>query len=104
MHPAVRPYSFDALLKGTVAEDAKVRTAWHTLKSDADAKQLAANRKWEDVEVARAAGNSDLANKLERDWKDMTNAIKKAKDKLVARADVILSTLSSSSNSLMEKF
>ena len=71
------------MMKGTVAEDAKVRTAWHTLKSDADAKQLAANRKWEDVEAAREAGNSDLANKLERDWKDMTNAIKKVKRMMI---------------------
>merc|ERR1719430_705466 len=91
-------------------------TLTQSLEKDQRAKQTQANAIFEQKMAAEAAGDVDLANKLGRDYKEKQLQIRKidvqlktpldprtlrdmrlnAEEKVMAGADVLLSTLSSS--------
>ena len=116
MKEEVKKYTFDANVERIIKMDTRQMKAAETLEQDQKMKQMVANQIFEEKIAAESAGNSDLATKLHRDWKEKMKQINKIKDELkkpidskaqrdlrksaedrtMAGADVILSTLSSS--------
>ena len=116
MKEEVKKYTFDANVERIIKMDTRQMKAAETLEQDQKTKQMVANQIFEEKIAAESAGNSDLATKLHRDWKEKMKQINKIKDELkkpidskaqrdlrksaedrtMAGADVILSTLSSS--------
>ena len=86
--------------------------------------QASANRLWQCHEEASNEGNEDMAKKFKREWQENNLQISKlkktlavplaskvmreietyAKQDILSEADVILTTLSSSANGLMERY
>ena len=116
MKEEVKKYTFDANVERIIKMDTRQMKAAETLEQDQKMKQMVANQIFEEKIAVESAGNSDLATKLHRDWKEKMKQINKIKDELkkpidskaqrdlrksaedrtMAGADVILSTLSSS--------
>jgi len=124
MKKEVAGYSFGANVDRIMTKGTRRMKAADTLEQDQKAKQVAANKLFEEKIDAENAGNSDLASKLHRDWRDKMQQIEKIKEELkkpldskaernlrknaedttMADADVILSTLSSSLNREMDAY
>eukprot|EP00092_Neocalanus_flemingeri_P033322 GFUD01036237.1.p1 GENE.GFUD01036237.1~~GFUD01036237.1.p1 ORF type:complete len:1656 (+),score=684.01 GFUD01036237.1:182-4969(+) len=124
MKPEVQEYTFDANVERIMTMDTRQIKAADTLEQDQKTKQTAANQIFEEKIAAESAGNTDLATKLHRDWKEKMQQIEKikaelkkpldskaqrdlrrsAEDRTMAGADVILSTLSSSLSREMDKY
>ena len=124
MHQAVRPFCFDSLVEQQRAAQTRHNKASDTIERDIRAKQQAAEQLLADQRRAEASGRRDLAAKLRRDHRDKLAQVDKlraemkkplnhksrkdveriAVERTLAEADVILTTLSSSLTSHMEKY
>jgi len=124
MHPKVRPFSFEASVKKIVDDETDIRRSTHTLKQDIALKQSHANRLWQRHEDALRDGNEDMSKKYKRECQEVNiqiNKIKKtlseplqpkvrreietkARQSIMQSTDIVLTTLSSSSNELMERY
>ena len=124
MHPAVRPHSFDAVLDQQKVALTRQSKSLESMEKDLRAKQATAEAIKVEQVKAEKAGQKDLAAKLYRDHKDKMQQIEKLKvemrkplsskcrkdtervavEKTLAEADVILTTLSSSLTSPMERY
>jgi len=124
MKPEVQKYTFDSNVERIMTTDTRQMKAAQTLEQDQKTKQAAANQIFEEKIAAETAGNTDLATKLQRDWKEKMQQIEKikaelkkpldskaqrelrrsAEDRTMAGADVILATLSSSLSREMDKY
>ena len=124
MHDEVQKYSLEENVDRIVHEETNRVKATESLKKDIDNKQKAANALFEEKQEAEQDGNTDLAAKLNRDWTEMQHNIKRikaemakplgskeirdmkrrAEDQVMAGADIILTTLSSSLNREMDKY
>ena len=124
MSNEVVAYSFNSNVKKMMTMGARLKKPSDTLEQDQRTKQEAANKLFEEKNVAEIAGNINLANKLLQDWKEKMQEINKIKEELkrpleskeerelrknaedttMAEADVIFTTLSSSLSKEMEKY
>ena len=69
-------------MKEEVKKYTRQMKAAETLDQDQKTKQMAANQIFEEKIAAESAGNSDLATKLNRDWKEKMKQIDKIKEEL----------------------
>merc|ERR1719429_748238 len=124
IHKDVKRYSLDEIIDRKVVDEANEIKSVASLQRDIDVKQKSANKLFQDKSDAEEAGNQDLADKLDRDWKQLMNQIKKlkaeikkplgpkerrelrrkAEDSTLAEADIILSTMSSCVVREMDRF
>jgi len=124
MHHGVRMYSYDAQVGQYIAAKTRQAKAIESLEKDERSKQAAANQIYAEKLQAEADGKVDLASKLNRDYREKVQQIEKIKtelrkpldtrsrkdlerlaaEKTMAEADIILSTLSSSTSAQMEKY
>lgn len=118
VHPAVVPYTYDAVFQRMVDADTRNIKAAGSLEADKRNKQLRANQLYADKLKAEERGDKDLAAKLERDYKETMREREKIQESLnrplerrqrqelhasaelrvMTGVDVILSTLSSCLN------
>ena len=111
VHPEVQEYTFDRMVDVMVDTDMRKNQMSASLEKDLRSKQEQANQLANAQEVAEREGNSDLAAKLGRDVEEkirLVNKIKeemrkKAEEKVMAGADILLSTLSSSTSREVER-
>merc|ERR1719153_917131 len=124
MHQQVRSFSFDALVEEFIGVQTRQAKACESLEMDRRSKQSAANQIYAEKMKAEDEGKTDLAAKLARDYKEKIQQVEKiqaelkkpldgrskkdleriATDKVMASADIILATLSSSLSGQMEKY
>jgi len=124
MNPKVRPVSFESSTKLIIDKETNKHRSTSTLEQDIALKQANVNRLWNRKEEASNEGNEDMAKKFKREWEELNQQIKKikktmaepldfkvrrqieanAKQQIMGGADVILTTLSSSTNGLMERY
>ena len=124
VHPEVKEYTFDRMVEVMVETDMRKNQMSASLEKDLRTKQEQANQLASAQEVAEKEGNSDLAAKLGRDVAEKTRQVNKikaqlknpqvdprgqiqmrkhAEEKVMAGADVLLSTLSSSTSREVER-
>ena len=124
MHPAVRPFSFDAVLEQQKVAFTRQSKATESMEKDLKAKLVTAESLKSEQTKAERLGQRDLAAKLRRDHKEKMHQIDKiraemrkplnnkgrkdtervAVERTLAEADVILTTLSSSLTFPMERY
>lgn len=124
MHPDVQKYSFDSVLDKMVTADTRQIKSANSLESDEKSKQQQANKLYADKLSAEQAGNKDMAAKLERDYKEVMrekdrirSCLNKPLDRkqrqtiewnatqrLMCEVDIVLATLSSSTNQVMDNY
>ena len=124
VHPQVKELTFDRMVEVMVDSDMRKNQMSASLEKDLKTKQEQANQLANAQEVAEKEGNSDLAAKLGRDVAEKTRQVnkikaqlknpqvdprsqlqmrKQAEEKVMAGADVLLSTLSSSTSREVER-
>ena len=124
VHPEVKEYTFDRMVEVMVDTDMRKNQMSASLEKDLRKKQEQANQLANAQEVAEKEGNSDLAAKLGRDVAEKTRQVnkikaqlknpqvdprsqiqmrKQAEEKVMAGADILLSTLSSSTSREVER-
>ena len=124
VHPEVQEYTFDRMVDVMVDTDMRKNQMSASLEKDLRSKQEQANQLANAQEVAEKEGNSDLAAKLGRDVAEKTRQVnkikgqlknpqvdprtlsqmrKQAEEKVMAGADILLSTLSSSTSREVER-
>jgi len=123
-HAKTQSISYDSLVKRMVTTDTRQIKSASSLEQDERSKQAQANKIYAEKEAAEKLGNTDLALKLEREYKEVMkekgkiksslnrpldrrqaqDIEKNATHRLMMDVDVILSTLSSSTNLTMENF
>jgi len=124
MNPSIQKHSFDKVLEKMVNDDTRQVRSCDSLDLDQKKKQEQINKMYQNMEDANKAGKKDLANKLDRQLKEMLKEMdkmkasrnkplekkqrmeieKKATERLMKDVDIILSTLSSSVNNVMELY
>jgi senataxin len=124
MNPAIQKYSFDKVLEKMVNDDTRQVKSCDSLDLDQKNKQDQINSMYQNMENAAKTGNKDLANKYDRQLKEMLKEMDKirasrnkpldkkmrleiekaATERLMKDVDIILSTLSSSVNNVMELY
>jgi len=124
MHPSVKPFSFDLVVRQHKVALERQHKSSDSLEKDKRSKQISAENLLSDQRRAEEKGERDLAAKLKRDHREKRDQIEKinnelrkplggkvqkdidriAIEKSLAEADVILTTLSSSLTSYMEKY
>ena len=124
VHPEVQEYTFDRMVEVMVDTDMRKNQMSASLEKDLRSKQEQANQLANAQEAAEKEGNSDLAAKLGRDVAEKTRQVNKikgqlknpqvdprtqsqmrrlAEEKVMAGADILLSTLSSSTSREVER-
>ena len=124
MHQKVRSCSFDTMVEEFITAQTRQAKASESLEKDKRSKQSAANQIYAEKIKAENEGNTDLAAKLTRDYKEKIQQVEKiqaelkkpldsrskkdleriASDRVMASSDIILATLSSSLGGQMEKY
>jgi len=124
MHPEVQKYSFDTILEKMVNSDIRQIKSSNSLEVDEKNKQQQANRLYDEKIRAENQGSTDLAAKLERDYKEVMkekdrirSCLNKPLDRkqrhlieqnatkrLMCDVDIVLTTLSSSLNQVMDNY
>ena len=124
VHPEVKDYTFDKMVEEMVDKDMRKDQMTASLEKDLRTKQDQVNQLANAQQIAEKEGNSDLAAKLGRDVTDKIRQVNKikaqlknpqvdprnqhqmrklAEEKVMAGADVLLSTLSSSTSREVER-
>ena len=124
VHPEVKEYTFDRIVEVMVETDMRKNQMSESLEKDLRTKQSEANQLASAQMAADQGGNSDLAAKLARDVAEKTRQLNKikaqlknpqvdpraqsqmrktAEEKTIAGADILLSTLSSSTSREVER-
>ena len=124
MKEAVKEYSFDCNVARVMREDTRKSQLSQSLENDRRSKQQQANALFAAKQSAEEEGNTDLAAKLGRDYKEKQQQVRKieaqlkqpldhraqrdmrrsAVERVMVGADVLLSTLSSCLGGEVERF